>query len=623
VCGIAGTLAIDPKAAPDSEAVKRMCDAMVHRGPDDHGTLTDGPCALGHRRLSIIDLRPEGAQPMTNEDDSVAVVVNGEIYNFQELRRDLEAKGHRFKSRSDSEVIVHLYEEEGVDFLDHLRGMFALALWDGPRRRLVLARDRFGKKPLFYHADSRGLVFASELGPLAESGRFERRPNIDAIDAFLSLQYVPSPWTAFEGVRKLPAGCRLVCEAGSIGEPERYFELRFDQPMTGSFAELTERLHALVEEAVRVRMVSDVPLGAFLSGGLDSSLIVAMMAMQSSQPVKTFSVGFTSKDFSELPYAKMVSERYGTDHHEIVVEPDMAAVIPEFVRHYGEPFADSSALPTWYLCKYTRTGVTVALSGDGADEAFAGYRRYSHSRTARALRQLPRPIAAALAKALGSIPIPAAQQVRDYGRRLMEPEHVRFLGLAAHIPHEDRVALYGPAMRERFAEDLVAHRFGELYGASTARDPVNRLLDLDIQTYLTDDILTKVDIASMAHSLEVRCPLVDQKLMAFAASVPGEMKLRRLTTKRILREVAKPLLPEKILTRRKQGFGLPVDRWMREELAPLSRDVLLDQTARERGIFDPAAIETLLLQHQRGEPRGDQIWALMMLELWYRAFIDR
>ena len=623
MCGIAGTLAIDPKAAPDPEAVQRMCDAMVHRGPDDHGYLTDGPCALGHRRLSIIDLRPEGAQPMTNEDGSIAVIVNGEIYNFQELRRDLQAKGHTFKSRSDSEVVVHLYEEEGVDFVDHLRGMFALALWDGPRRRLVLARDRFGKKPLFYHADSRGLAFASELGALAESRRFERTPNIDAIDAFLSLQYVPSPWTAFEGVRKLPAGCRLVCESGSMGEPERYFQLRFDRQATGSLAELTERLHAQIEDAVRVRMVSDVPLGAFLSGGVDSSLIVAMMAMQSSQPVKTFAVGFTSKDFSELPYAKMVADRYGTDHHEIVVEPDMASVIPEFVRHYGEPFADSSALPTWYLCQYTRTGVTVALSGDGADEAFAGYRRYSHSRTARVLRQLPGPLPSALAKALGSIPIPAAQQVRDYGRRLMEPEHVRFLGLAAHIPHEDRLALYGEAMRERFAEDLVARRFGELYAESTATDPVNRLLDLDIQTYLTDDILTKVDIASMAHSLEVRCPLVDQELMVFAASLPGALKLRGLTTKFILREVAKPLLPEKILARRKQGFGLPVDRWLREDLAPLSRDVLLDQTARERGIFNPAAIETLLSQHQRGEPRGDQIWALMMLELWYRAFIDR
>ena len=622
MCGIAGTLAVDAAAAADGEAVRRMCDAMVHRGPDDHGYLNDGACALGHRRLSIIDLRPEGAQPMTNEDGSIAVVVNGEIYNFQALRRDLEAKGHTFKSRSDSEVIVHLYEEEGVDFLDHLRGMFALALWDARRRRLVLARDRFGKKPLFYHADAKGLVFASELGALAESGRFERRPNIDAIDAFLSLQYVPSPWTAFEGVHKLPAGCRLICENGKIGAPERYFELRFDQPTTGSLPELTERLHEHVLDAVRVRMVSDVPLGAFLSGGLDSSLVVAMMAMQSTQPVKTFSVGFTSKDFSELPYAKMVSDRYGTDHHEIVVEPDMASVIPEFVRHYGEPFADSSALPTWYLCEYTRTGVTVALSGDGADEAFAGYRRYSHSRTARVLRGLPGPLPTVLAKTLGSIPIPAAQQVRDYGRRLMEPEHVRFLGLAAHIPHEDRVALYSEPMRQRFAEDLVARRFGELYAASTASDPVNRLLDLDIQTYLTDDILTKVDIASMAHSLEVRCPLVDQELMAFAASLPGSVKLRGLTTKLILREVAKPLLPEKILTRRKQGFGLPVDRWMRDDLAPLSRDVLLDQTARERGIFNPASIETLLLQHQRGEPRGDQIWALMMLELWYRAFID-
>jgi len=599
-----------------------MCNAMVHRGPDDHGALTDGPCALGHRRLSIIDLRPEGAQPMTNEDDTIAIVVNGEIYNFQSLRNELEAKGHVFKSRSDSEVVLHLYEEHGVDFLDRLRGMFALALWDSKKRRLVLARDRFGKKPLFYHAGPNGLVFASELGALVESGQFERRPNLDAIDAYLCLQYVPSPATAFEGVFKLPPGCRLVCEPGRIGEPERYFQLRFDRPASGSLEELTERLHAQIEDAVRVRLVSDVPLGAFLSGGVDSSLIVAMMARASSKPVKTFAVGFTSKDFSELPYAKQVAERYQTDHHEIVVEPDMTAVIPELVRHYGEPFADTSALPTWYLCEYTRTGVTVALSGDGGDEAFSGYRRYTHSRTARALRRLPGPLPSILSKAIGRIPLPAAQQVRDYGRRLMDPEHVRFLGLAAHIPHEDRMAFYSRTMRDRFADDPVARRFGQLYAEATSLDDVNRLLELDIQTYLPDDILTKVDIASMAHSLEVRCPLVDQDLMTFAASLPGDVKLRGLTTKLILREVAKPLLPAEILTRRKQGFGLPVDRWMREELAPMSRDVLLDQTARERGIFDRAAIESLLSQHQRGEPRGDQIWALMMLELWYRTFID-
>jgi asparagine synthase (glutamine-hydrolysing) len=599
-----------------------MCDAMVHRGPDDHGYLSDGPCSLGHRRLSIIDLRPEGAQPMTNEDGSIAVIVNGEIYNFRELRRELEAKGHHFKSRSDSEVIVHLYEEEGPSFLDRLRGMFALALWDRARRRLLLARDRFGKKPLFYHAASKGLAFASELAALAASGHFERRANIDAIDEFLCLQYVPSPSTAFEGVLKLPPGCRLICENGRIGEPERYFELRFDQTITGSLGELSERLRQHIDEAVRIRMVSDVPLGAFLSGGVDSSLIVAMMARRSSHPVKTFAVGFTSKDFSELPYARMVAERYGTEHHEIVLEPEMSSVIPELVRHYGEPFADSSSLPTWYLCQYTRRGVTVALSGDGGDEAFAGYRRYGHSRTARLLRRLPGPLPALLAKMIGNVPTPFAQQVRGFGRRLMEPEHVRFLGLAAHIPQEDRMALYTDAMRERYADDRVALRFGELYATSTASDPVNRLLDLDIQTYLTDDILTKIDIASMAHSLEVRCPLVDQDLMVFAASLPGELKLHGLTTKRILREVARPLLPEKILTRPKQGFGLPVDRWMREDLAGMSHDVLLDRTARQRGIFQPAAIESLLRRHQRGEPRGDQIWALMMLELWYREFID-
>ena len=405
VCGIAGLLSVDQQAVPKAETVRRMCDAMVHRGPDDHGLRTDGPCVLGHRRLSIIDLRPEGAQPMTNEDDTISMVVNGEIYNFIELREELEQRGHRFKSRSDSEVVLHLYEEHGVDFVDHLRGMFALALWDAPRRRLVLARDRFGKKPLFYHAGPRGLVFASELGALVASRQFEKRPDLDAIDAFITLQYVPAPRTAFEGVRKLPAGHRLISEGGVVHEPEPYYTLRFDQPRKGGdVEELTRELRDVVEESVRIRMVSDVPLGAFLSGGIDSSLIVALMARHSSQPVKTFSVGFTSKDRSELPYAKMVADRYGTDHHEMVVEPDMTSVVPDMVRHYGEPFADTSALPTWYLCQYTRTGVTVALSGDGGDEAFAGYRRYKHCRTARNIRRLPWPLPQLLAGMLTHVP---------------------------------------------------------------------------------------------------------------------------------------------------------------------------------------------------------------------------
>ncbi len=600
-----------------------MCDAMVHRGPDDHGLRADGPCVLGHRRLSIIDLRPEGAQPMTNEDDTIAVVVNGEIYNFVELREELERLGHRFKSRSDSEVVLHLYEEHGVDFVDHLRGMFAIGLWDGPRERLVLVRDRFGKKPLFYHTGPGGLVFASELGGLTASGYFDKRPDVDALDAFICLQYVPAPSTAFEGVRKLPAGFRLVCERGKVQEPEPYFTLRFDEPHGGgSLEDLTEELSSLIEESVRVRLVSDVPLGAFLSGGLDSSLIVAMMARHSSQPVKTFSVGFTSRDRSELPYARMVAERYGTDHHEMVVEPDMTSVVPEIVRHYGEPFADTSALPTWYLCQYTRSGVTVALSGDGGDEAFAGYWRYKHCRTARNIRRLPWPLPQALAGLLTHLPTPQAQEVRDYGERIMQPEYLRFLGLTAPIPHKDRMAIYSPAMRERFAQDRIADEFSRLFRESRATDPVNRLLDVDIQTYLTDNILTKVDIASMAHSLEVRCPLVDQELMTFAASIPGSLKLRGLTSKYLLRRVARDLLPRPILTRRKQGFGLPIDRWMREDLAPLSRDVLLDRRARERGLFDPAAVSDMLERHQRGEPRGFQIWSLMILELWYRECLE-
>ncbi len=599
-----------------------MCDAMVHRGPDDHGLRVDGPCALGHRRLSIIDLRPEGAQPMTNEDDTVSVVVNGEFYNFLELRNDLEARGHRFKSRSDSEVALHLYEEYGVDFLDHLRGMFAIALWDAPQRRLVLARDRFGQKPLYYHADRKALVFASELGGLVASGSFEKRVDLDGIDAFIAMQYIPAPLTAYEGVKKLPMGHRLICENGVVHEPEPYYTLRFDETRPGSIEDLTHELREVLEEAVRIRLMSDVPLGAFLSGGVDSSLIVALMAIQSSQPVKTFSVGFPSKSFSELPYAKMVADEYETDHHEMIVEPNMASVVPQLVRHYGEPFADTSALPTWYLCEYTRKGVTVALSGDAGDEAFGGYRRYMHTRTSRAIHRMPWPLPQMAAGLLTHIPTPQAQEVRDYGERLMQPEHIRFLGLSAPIPHKDRMLMYTPPMRERFAEDQMAVLFERLFDESSAVDPINRVIDVDTQTYLTGNGLTKVDIASMAHSLEVRQPLIDHEVMEFAASLPGSMKLRGMTTKFLLREVAKDLLPKRILTRPKQGFSVPVDRWMREDLAPLSRDLLLDQSTRERGILEPKAVENLLKKQQQGEPRGFQIWVLMILELWYRECLE-
>ena len=626
MCGIAGFLAAgaceeDLLRAP----VARMCDRMVHRGPDMHGLAVDGPICLGHRRLSIIDLSPEGAQPMANEDGTIQVVVNGEIYNFAELRAELEGKGHTFRSRSDSEITLHLYEELGPGFLARLRGMFALALWDGKQRRLILARDAVGKKPLFYYHGPRGLLFASEVQALIGSDLVPREPDLEAIDAYLGLQYVPSPQSAFRGVRKLPPGCWALCTPGREPTVERYHHLDFHPRPNGSRDRraLALELRGHLEEAVRLRMVADVPLGAFLSGGLDSSLIVAVMAKLSSRPVKTFSVGFPEQDLSELPYAKMVADRYGTDHHEIMVEPNMVDVLPKLVWHYGEPFADASAVPTWYLSEVTRRHVTVALSGDGGDETFGGYDRYRIARLIHRLMRLPRPLRAVISAGLRHVPFPSLQPLRNTGLRLHQTEAERYEGWICHFEHRERLAIYHPDHQARFASDVISARFDRTISGGTAADALGRLMELDTETYLPDDILVKVDIASMGHALEVRAPLLDRDFMRFAASLPTDLKLKGSASKILLREVAKDLLPATILRRRKRGFGLPIHRWMRRDLVAMSRDTLLDGTARGRGLFAPAAVEALLAAHARGEPRGHQIWNLMMLELWFRTFIDR
>jgi len=625
MCGIAGFLSSD--GGSDTllrEPVTRMCDQLVHRGPDMHGLLVDGPMCLGHRRLSIIDLSAEGAQPMGNEDGTVQVVVNGEFYNFVELRASLEGKGHKFRSHSDSEVALHLYEEIGPDFVAELRGMFALALWDGKSRQLVLARDHVGKKPLYYWFGKQGLLFASEVRALMATDWVPREPNYEALDSYLGLQYVPSPQTAFRDVFKLPAGCRAVCKPGQAPVVERYNAWDFQpRTVTGDPRELVAELRRLLEEAVRLRMVADVPLGAFLSGGVDSSLVVALMAMQSSRPVKTFAVGFPEQDLSELPFAKQVAERYATEHHEIMVNPDMVAIVPKIVEYYGEPFADASAVPTWYLCEVTKRHVTVALSGDGGDENFGGYDRYRVARLLNRLLKLPAPIRAILSAGLRSLPFAAAQPLRNTGLRFRQTPAERYEGWICHFEHRERLALYAPEFRARFQRDAVAALFASTLDGGSAGDPLGRLLELDTKTYLPDDILVKVDIASMAHALEVRAPLLDREVIRFAASLPTQFKLRGRTTKWLLREVAKELLPTTILKRAKRGFGLPIHRWMRGELAAMSRDTLLDARARGRGLFLPSAVESLLAAHARGEPRGQQIWNLMMLELWFRAFIDR
>lgn len=623
MCGIAGILAPGPAGPEEEAAVRTMMKRQAHRGPDAEGLFKDGPVVLGHRRLSIVDLRPEASQPMLNEDGRLCLIVNGEIYNFQELRDTLLQKGHKFRSRSDSEVILHLYEEEGLDFVSKLTGMFALALWDSVAQQLILARDRYGKKPLCYHFGPKGLVFASELQALVATGLFPVEPDLEAIDAYLALQYVPAPRTAYKGVKKLEPGCFMVCSPGKGPSPKRYYRLSFEPRRALNIEEAAHELRQRVEKAVKRRLVADVPLGAFLSGGIDSSVVVACMSRLTQGSIRTFSIGFPSNEDSETSYARLVAKHFGTDHHEMVVVPDMVSILPKLVEHYGEPFADTSAVPTWYLSQFTKQFVTVALSGDGGDENFGGYRRYRYAQIGRFLASLPRPLPTIISKTLASLKVPSWQPLQAFGKRLLSGEVERYLGLVCHFPHEERMRIYHLDLKRRFNVDQVAMRFQEEISSSRAKDPTNRLMDLDFRTYLPDDILVKVDIASMAHALEVRCPFLDPEVVEFAASLPPQMKIRSLfSAKYLLKKAFHDLLPAPILKRPKKGFAIPVDRWIREDLHEMVRDLLLSKTFRERGLFDPLEVEGLIESHQRGEPRGLSIWNLLVLETWFRTFID-
>jgi asparagine synthase (glutamine-hydrolysing) len=621
MCGISGFLSHDPGAPPDVQAVRRMNDAMRHRGPDADGVWQHGPCALGHRRLSIIDLSADARQPMCNEDGSVALVANGEIYNFTELRRELLAKGHVFRSGSDSEVILHLYEEHGHDCVRRLSGMFAFALFDARENQLLLARDRAGKKPLFYRRLKHGLAFASEVHALL-TGFPDAAPEVDygAIDEFLTLQYVPSPRSAYVGISKLQAAHRALLAPGGPPAIERYWRKPAGRAPAASARELTDELFALLGSAVRRRLVADVPLGAFLSGGVDSSTIVALMATQSTARVKTFSIGFPHADDSELEYARLVAARYATDHHEMIVDAAMTDVIDPIVRHHGEPFADSSAIAMYYLARMTKEHVTVALSGDAADEVFAGYKRYRTARLGHLYDALP-PVARSIYRAalIGALHFPARSAAR-YAVAFPRGEATRYPSLVGHFTPRDKAKLYLPRMQAA-GSCATIERFERVLGESTSRSAIGRLADLDFQTYLTDDINVKVDIASMAHALEVRCPYLDTEVVEFAARLPANL-LMRVRGKYPLRRAAARLVPPPILRRGKRGFALPLKRWLRHDLRQMTRDVLLDRTARERGLFDPDYVAKLVASLDHESIQVDRIWTLLMLELWFRAFID-
>jgi len=614
MCGICGIAA--SAGAPSLDRLEAMSAALVHRGPDSSGEYTDGPVALAARRLAIIDLAG-GDQPIANEDGTCVVVQNGEIYNYPELRRELERDGHSFRTDSDTEALVHLYEQHGTGFARRLRGMFAVAIWDARARRLVLARDRYGIKPLYYRHDAGELSFASELRALPRG-----EIDLDALEAFLAFNSIPAPYSIFRDVRKLPAGHLLVWEDGRI-ELERFArpapvqiaELRRDDE-----AELIEELRARLRESVRAHLLADVPVGVLLSGGVDSAALAALAAEETTGPIHTFTIGFSERSFDERADARLVAERYGTNHHELLVQPDPTLLLPTLADVFDEPFADSSALPTYLVSQLAAEHVKVALSGEGGDELFGGYYTYAADLLADRLAPLAR-IARPFVERL---PASTAKASFDYKAK-------RFVR-AAHLPPLER----HHGWKEIFSADARA----ELTGRRSAFDPVDvyrarydetegadglaRLQDIDLGVYLVDDLLVKTDRASMAHSLEARVPFLDDGVAGFALGLPPEQKVRGLSKKVLLRKAVEPLVPHEIVHGRKRGFSIPAARWLRGELEPFARETLSAATLGRQGFFEPAAVARVLDEHVAGrEDRSRRIWGLLAFTLWYERHVEQ
>jgi asparagine synthase (glutamine-hydrolysing) len=611
VCGICG---LATRSGPvDPERLRAMSGTLVHRGPDSDGELLGGPVGLAARRLSIIDLEG-GDQPIANEDGTVHVVQNGEIYNFLELRAELEQAGHRFSTRSDTEVLVHLYEEHGEGFAERLRGMFAVAIWDSRRRRLVVARDRFGIKPLYYRDESGELMFASELRALP---RGEVDP--DALEAFLAFNSVPAPFSIFAGTYKLPAGHLLVWQDGET-RVERYARPVPAEVRDEDSAELAEELRARLRDSVRAHLIADVPVGVLLSGGVDSSLLAALAAQESGEAVHTFSIGFEERSFDELDDARSVASMYGTRHEELTLRPDAALLLPRLAETFDEPFADSSALPTYLVSELAARHVKVALSGEGGDELFGGYYTYAADLLAlRVGRFAPwfRPL-------VERLPSSSRRASFDYKAK-------RFVRGAALPPLERHHAwkeIFSPDLRGELTGrrsgfdpvDLLRARFGETEGAEL----LTRLQDVDLGTYLVDDLLVKTDRASMAHSLEARVPYLDPVVAGLAQSLPTRLKVRGLRKKVLLRKAAAPLLPRRIVYGRKRGFSIPAAAWLRGELEPFARDVLAADRLRRQGFFRPEPVERLIDSHVAGEQDlSRQLWGLLAFTLWHEHHVER
>ena len=624
MCGIAGFVDRSSGSGARREAdfslVHRMCEVIRHRGPDDEGIHVEAGVGLGMRRLSIIDLST-GQQPIHNEDESVWLVFNGEIYNYRELRTELEQLGHRFYTASDTETIVHAYEQWGEECFRRLRGMFGIALWDRRERTLLLARDRAGMKPLHYAEHGGRLFFGSELKSLLTAGAVDGAIDNESLDHYLSFLYTPRDRSIFKGVHKLPPGHLLRWHDGKLST-RPYWQIDARESFRGTADDAALELRRVMADAVRSHMVSDVPLGAFLSGGVDSSAVVGFMAEASDRPVKTFSIGFDDPEFDELEHARTVANHFGTEHHEFVVRPDALGILDQLIGHFDEPFADSSAIPTWYVSEIARKHVTVVLSGDGGDELFGGYDRYlPHPRVAQ-FDRLPIPGRRRVAAAVWPL-LPHGVQGKNFLRHVARDDNGRFLESVALFRDDEKDALYSPEFRAQLNGATAEDRLGRHFERFASLPAQSRMMRFDFETYLPEDVLTKVDRMSMAHSIESRVPLLDNDVIEFAATLPTELKIHQGRRKHVLKEALKGMVPAGILDRRKQGFAVPLGSWFKGGLTDVFADVLGSTTTRQRGYFQPAFIERLVREQLSG--RRDhtlRLWQLLVFELWYRQYVD-
>lgn len=630
MCGIAGIIRLDGGSV-DSSMLNRLTDALAHRGPDGRGTYIEGSVGLGQRRLKILDVSDAAKQPMVSDDGRLVMVFNGEIYNFQELRRELEAKGYRFRSTGDTEVLLRLYEEEGIACVERLRGMFAFAVYDRKKQSVFLARDRVGKKPIKYFRTGNCFAFASELKALMLLPECPRGVHEESIHHYLTMMYVPSPETGRINIRKMGPATTMTIDLsqGTVTPEQRYWKLDYRTKELYSIDEWEERIREAVDESVRLRMIADVPVGAFLSGGIDSAAVVASMAKHSPHPVQTFSIGTDVQTHNELPYAAITAKTFGTSHHPIVVEPDIVHLLPELVHAYEEPFADPSSIPSFLIAKETRKHVTVALNGDGGDENFAGYVRYPILHFSLLWEQYPHflhaPVRGMTHIVHACMQSTFSERCLRFERSMSLPWRQRYLQYLSFFTEEEKKALFMKDVcatcastdawfAKRWEQDAKSE-------GKTVSERIEQAVAWDLQTYLADDLLPKVDLATMAHGLEARSPLLDHKLLELTAAMPLSLKLRRGTRKWIFRRMLHGTLPPDILSKPKTGFRLPLDQWFRTTLRPFIDDRLLDPASTLRRFFNPEALERFLTSyHESSIDKSDRIWALLWLEEWLRQY---